>query len=64
MALCIIINDCVDGPANAHLIAAAPALYEALKMMLRLIEGENLDEKFDGEAEVLREALAQADRRE
>ena len=47
--------------ANAHLIASAPDLLGACQMMLRLIEGENLDEKFDGEAEILREAISQAE---
>jgi hypothetical protein len=36
-------------------------LLEACKMMLRLMEGENLDEKFDGEAEILRDAILKAE---
>lgn len=40
------------------LLNTAPDLLAACEMMLRLMEGENLDEKFDGEAEVLRDAIA------
>jgi len=50
--------------ANAEFIALAwnahDVLLEACKMMLRLIEGESLDERFDGEAECLRAAIAKA----
>lgn len=42
-------------------VFAAPGLLDACKMMLRLLEGENLDEKFDGEAEVLRDAITKAE---
>jgi len=35
-------------------------LLEACEMSLRILEGENLDEKFDGEAEVLRDVIARA----
>jgi len=42
--------------------AAAPDLLEACKMMLRLIEGEELEERFDGETTVLRAAIAAATR--
>ena len=51
--------------ANAEFIVRACNshydLLEACEMMLRLIEGENLDEKFDGETEVLRDAIAKAE---
>lgn len=49
--------------ADAQLLAAGPELLEAAKMMLQLIEGENLDEKFDGESEVLRAAIFKAEER-
>ena len=45
-------------PCKLH--AAAPALLEALELALRLIEGENLDECFDGEAETIRAAIEAA----
>ncbi len=32
----------VDGEANAHLIAAAPAMYEGLKYLVHLIGEENV----------------------
>ena len=35
-------------------------LLETCEMMLRLIEGEDLDEKFDGEATILRDIIAKA----
>lgn len=61
--------------ANARLIAQAPALLaerdalraevarlrEAAEVWLRVIEGEDLDERFDGEATILREALAEGE---
>lgn len=51
--------------ANAAFIVRAcnthDGLVGALQVMLRLLEGENLDEKFDGEAEVVRAALASAE---
>ena len=43
--------------ANARLIAAAPELLEACEMMLRLAEGETLDEAFPGEIDILRDAI-------
>ena len=46
--------------ANAHLIAAAPDQHSALQIALKIIEAENLDEKYDGEAEVIRAAIALA----
>ena len=45
---------------TARLIAAAPYLLDTCEMMLRLMEGENLDEKFDGETEILRDAVKRA----
>lgn len=54
-------KDGLETEASAS--AAAPEMLEALRMMLRLMEGENLDEQFDGEAEVLRDALAKAEGR-
>ena len=50
--------------ANAEFVVRAcnahEDLLEACSMMLRLMEGENLDEAFDGEAEILRTAIAKA----
>ena len=41
MALCVVIDDCVDGEANAHRIVKAvnshDALYEALKITTELL---------------------------
>ncbi len=53
--------------ANAHLIAAAPLLYEALKAMLELIGDEDLPDngELSGAAicDLTRQALAQAEGR-
>ena len=53
-----------EAVANAEFIIRAcnshDALLEALEMALRMMEGESLDEQFDGEAEVIRDAIAQA----
>ncbi len=49
------------GKADAALIASAPDLLEACQMMLRLLEDEDLDERFDGETECLRAAIAKAE---
>jgi len=46
---------------NAKLIAAAPELLEACKMMLEIIEAETLDEKYDGETECLRDIIRRAE---
>jgi len=35
-------------------------LIDALEMALRMMEGEGLDEQFDGEAEVIRAAISKA----
>ena len=59
-------NVCVQ--ANAHLIAAAPAMYEALQALLALIGDEDLPD--NGElsgasiCDFARSALAQAEGRE
>lgn len=45
---------------NARLIAAAPELLAACQVAIAMMEGDNLDEKFDGEAEVIRDAIARA----
>ena len=47
------INACVQ--ANAHLIAAAPAMYEALMSIVGLLDGRH--------AEIVSTALAQAEGR-
>lgn len=36
-------------------------LIDTLEMMLRLIEGEDLDEKFGGEAEIVRDVIARTE---
>ena len=41
--------------------ATYAALLDTCKMMLRLVEGENLDEKFGGEATILRDVIARSD---
>ena len=53
-----------EAVANAEFIIRAcnshDALLSALEMALRMMEAEGLDEQFDGEAEVIRDAIAKA----
>jgi len=56
------IADEMDAKMQSHcqLLQAAPYLLSACSMMLRLLEDNDLDEHFDGESEVLRDAINQA----
>ena len=51
-------NACVQ--ANAHLIAAAPAMYEALKELVTYLQDHVEDEALDNWAPVLKAAYALA----
>ena len=51
-------NACVQ--ANAHLIAAAPAMYEALKELVTYLQDHVEDEVLDNWAPVLKAAYALA----
>ena len=44
----------------ANLFATSPEMLLTLEMMLRLIEGEELEERYDGETTILRDIIAQA----
>ena len=48
--------------ANAHLIAAAPELLEACKMIVRLIEGEPLQNIKEPPVDIIRRAIAKAEK--
>mgnify|MGYP003440961289 CR=1 FL=1 len=60
-------DECEERPveANAHLIAAAPAMYEALKGMVSMYDSLNKSNKHDGACPCYhcqaRAALAQAE---
>ena len=64
-------RDCVSGlgfegdicPSCQNVISASLDLLESCKTMLRLLEGENLDEKFSGETEILKDAINKAEGR-
>ena len=49
--------------ANARLMAAAPALLAALRVAIRVIEENDLDEAMAGEFEVLADAIAKCEGR-
>ena len=51
-------NACVQ--ANAHLIAAAPAMYEALSELVKYLREEVADEALDTWAPVFKAAMALA----
>jgi len=50
----------VDSEANAHLIAAAPELYQALEALCELADGLGEHLEFDAACENARAALAKA----
>lgn len=46
---------------NGRLIASAPDLYEALKMAIRALENNDIDEMMAGEFEILTDAIDKAE---
>jgi hypothetical protein len=46
--------------ANAHLIAAAPDLLDALEIAISVMKGQDIDEALAGEFEVFEDAVAKA----
>lgn len=50
----------VQKDANMRLIAAAPELLEALRMAVRVIRDNELDESMAGEFEILTDAITKA----
>ncbi|KKL80416.1 hypothetical protein LCGC14_2004980 [marine sediment metagenome] len=63
MALAVIINDCVDGKANAHLISAAPDMYEAAKEIMNRFNG-GVRFPLQSSCDKMNQALAKAEGRE
>lgn len=53
-------KDFVELDNNAHLIAAAPAMYEALSELVKYLRGEVADEALDTWAPVFKAAMALA----
>ena len=57
------IFDGEESQANARLIAAAPDMYEALRIAIRALQDNDIDESMAGEFEILTDAISKAEGR-